>query len=191
MENKGLNGVLAKPLTPTMEDYLEAIFNLGKEKRVVRVKDIAKRLEVKMPTVTNMLKTLNERKLINYEKYEYLELTNKGADVGREIHRRHLVLRNFLTGILNIDAERADKEACKMEHAISALTLDSFIDFMEFIQSCPRTGATWLERFEEYRLHGKDSKKCLEHMKEFSSGFKERMEAIEGEGAKNDGFEQG
>jgi Mn-dependent DtxR family transcriptional regulator len=41
-------------LTPTMEDYLEAIYNLVREKRVVRVRDIAKRLGVKMPTVTNM-----------------------------------------------------------------------------------------------------------------------------------------
>ena len=67
-----------KPLTPAMENYLEAIFNLGKEKRVVRVKDIAKRLGVKMPTVTNMLKTLSGRGLIEYEKYEYLELTKNG-----------------------------------------------------------------------------------------------------------------
>ena len=78
-----------KPLTPTMEDYLEAIYNLGNEKRVVRVKDIAKRLEVKMPTVTNMLKSLSKEGLIDYEKYEYLELTDKGVDVGKEIHRRH------------------------------------------------------------------------------------------------------
>jgi len=44
--------IAKNPLTPTMEDYLEAIFNLAKEKRVVRVRDIAKKLGVKMPTVT-------------------------------------------------------------------------------------------------------------------------------------------
>ena len=140
MENREFNDISQKHLTPTMEDYLEAIFNLGKEKRVVRVKDIAKRLNVKMPTVTNMLKTLSKRELIDYEKYEYLELTAKGADVGREIHRRHLVLRSFLTDILSIEPYRADKEACKMEHAVSTPTLDRFIEFMEFIQSCPRAG---------------------------------------------------
>jgi len=46
-----------------MEDYLEAIFDLDKDKRVVRVRDIAKRLDVKMPTVTSMLRTLNDRGL--------------------------------------------------------------------------------------------------------------------------------
>jgi len=81
MQNKNVNNILKKPLTPAMEDYLEAIFNLSKEKRVVRVKDIAKRLDVKMPTVTSMLKTLSKRELIDYEKYEYLELTKKGCEV--------------------------------------------------------------------------------------------------------------
>ena len=187
MNNKETDDLRRKPLTPAMEDYLEAIFNLGKEKRVVRVKDISKRLGVKMPTVTNMLKTLSEREFIDYEKYEYIELTDKGTDVGREIHRRHRVLRSFLTDILDIDPEKADEEACKMEHAISTETLERFVEFMEFIQSCPRAGANWLERFEEYRVRGLDRARCLEHMKDFADGFKERMEAMEEEEVKNDG----
>ena len=87
MEKNKPNSVLKKPLTPAMEDYLEAIYNLDKEKRVVRVKDIAKTLGVKMPTVTNMLKTLSKRELIDYEKYEYLELTKKGHRIGKEINK--------------------------------------------------------------------------------------------------------
>ena len=177
MQNK--DDILKKPLTPAMEDYLEAIFNLGKEKRVVRVKDIAKRLGVKMPTVTNMLKALSKRELIDYEKYEYLELTKKGFNVGKEIHRRHHTLRSFLTDILNIDLKKADEEACKMEHAISASTLDRFVAFMEFIQSCPRAGVTWLDCFDKYTVQGKDRAKCLEHMKEFADGFKEKIDAME------------
>jgi DtxR family Mn-dependent transcriptional regulator len=180
-----LNKISSKPLTPAMEDYLEAIFNLGREKRVVRVRDIARRLGVKMPTVTSMLKTLSERKLVDYEKYEYLELTEKGADVGSEIHRRHCVLRGFLTDILNVDPEIADEEACKMEHAVSAETLDRFVEFMEFVQSCPRAGANWLERFEEYRVKGLDRARCLEHMKAFADGFKERIGAMKETAGKN------
>lgn len=183
MVNSAMKNELNKPMTPAMENYLEAIFNLDKEKRVVRVKDIAKRLGVKMPTVTNMLKTLSERELIEYEKYEYLELTKKGSDVGEEIDRRHHVLRSFLTDILGIDLKKADEEACKMEHAVGASTMDRFVLFMEFIQSCPRTGENWLERFEEFRVHGKDREKCMEHMKEFANGFGVRIKDMEtGEG---------
>ena len=191
MENVSVNGKSHKAMTPTMENYLEAIFNLGKEKRVVRVKDIARRLGVKMPTVTNMLKTLSARELIEYEKYEYLELTKKGAAVGEEIDRRHQVLRSFLTDILGIDLEKADEEACKMEHAVGASTMDRFVEFMEFIQSCPRTGENWLERFEEFRVHGRDTDKCLEHMKVFSNGFGARIKDMETEEVSQDGAQHG
>ena len=179
MTNKKTGNTVPKPLTHAMEDYLEAIFNLDQEKRVVRVKDIAKRLGVRMPTVTNMLKTLSKRELINYEKYEYLELTEDGRDIGREIHRRHCVLRSFLMDILDIDPAVADKEACKMEHAISSATLDRFIAFMEFVQLCPRVGTKWLDRFKEYRKKDKKGAKCLKHMKEFVDDFQEKIDAIE------------
>jgi DtxR family Mn-dependent transcriptional regulator len=172
------NNPIEKPLTSTMEDYLEAIFNLDKDKKVVRVRDIAKRLDVKMPTVTSMLKTLSNRRLVNYEKYEYVELTAAGTDVGREMHRRHQILLKFLTEILKIEIETADEEACKMEHTLSPNTLDSFTDFMAFIQTCPRVGESWLHRFEEYRRHGSRPEKCVERTESFSSEFKRRVDAI-------------
>ena len=143
-----------KPLTPAMEDYLEAIFTLSEEKRNVRVKDIAGKLGVKMPTVTNMLKILSQQGFIDYEKYEYLELTAKGRDTGEEVQKRHRVIRRFLIDVLKVDSDKADEEACKMEHGISPTTLDRFIDFMEFVQARSGTGSSWLENFDEYRLHG-------------------------------------
>jgi len=178
VKNKRVNTTPQKPLTPAMEDYLEAIFNLGREKRAIRVKDIAKRLNVKMPTVTSMLNTLGDRGFVDYQKYEYIELTRKEHRVGKEINRRHKVLRNFLVNILNVNSKRANQEACEMEHAVSPSTLDRFVEFMEFIQSCPRAGSSWLDNFEEYRLHGRDPNKCVERMKEFSNGFRHRIKDI-------------
>ncbi|MBN1277026.1 MAG: metal-dependent transcriptional regulator [Deltaproteobacteria bacterium] len=146
-----------KPLTAVMEDYLEIIFTLSREKRIVRVRDIAKRLGVKMPTVTSMLKVLNDRGLIAYEKYEFLDLTDKGLSIGREINRRHRVLRNFLTDILKINIERSDEEACKMEHGISHFTLDRLVKFLEFIQDCSLSGSSLIDNFGEYILSEKRS----------------------------------
>jgi len=174
-----MNNISKSPITPTMEDYLEAIYNLSKEKRAVRVRDIAKKLDVKMPTVTNMLKTLSERDLIDYEKYEYLELTVKGSDVGQEIDQRHQIFRSFLTNILKIDYNQADEDACKMEHAVSPATLEAFVDFMEFIDSCPRGGASWLDYFDEYRVHGQSKDKCLERMKKFSKEYNAKIKDME------------
>lgn len=183
MDKAKTNQSAEKPLTSVMEDYLEAIFNLGKEKKVVRVKDIAKRLDVKMPTVTSMFKTLNKRGLVHYEKYEYVELTHKGSEVGSEMHRRHKILRRFLTDILNIDLNTADEEACKMEHALSAGTLDSITDFMAFIQACPRTGEDWLERFEEYRRKPWSPDKCVKQSERFSCEFMERTASLKKDGS--------
>jgi DtxR family Mn-dependent transcriptional regulator len=188
MECSKNSNPIEKPLTSVMEDYLEAIFNLDKEKKVVRVKDIAKRLDVKMPTVSSMLKTLSKRELVNYEKYEYVELTADGADVGREMQRRHEVLRKFLTDILKVDFKTADEEACKMEHTLSSGTLDSLTDFVAFIQTCPRAGEGWLDHFQEYRLHGQRHEKCVERTENFSCEFKQRVDSMRNE-ASSEGVE--
>jgi DtxR family Mn-dependent transcriptional regulator len=181
MNSKQAGGISTDKLTPTMEDYLEAIYNLSQEKRVVRVKDIAKRLGVKMPTVTSMLKTLGEKGMIDHEKYEYLELTGKGSDIGSEIDQRHQTLKTFLTDILKIDHDQADKDACKMEHAVSPATLESIVEFMAFIENCPRGGNDWLELFNEYRKHGAPRDKCLERMKRFAHEYDAKIKDMERE----------
>lgn len=168
-----------KPLTPVMEDYLETIFDLDQEKKAVRVKDIARRLDVRMPTVTSMLKTLNKRGLVHYEKYEYVELTPEGSAVGREMRRRHEILFRFLTDVLKIKPDTADEEACKMEHTLSETTLDSLTDFMAFIQECPRAGESWLQNFEEYRIHGYKPEKCKSRSGEFTCELKERIDPVD------------
>jgi DtxR family Mn-dependent transcriptional regulator len=180
MQSSSTNNIY---ITPTMEDYLEAICNLADEKRVVRVRDIALRLGVKMPTVISMLKSLSEKGMVNYKKYEYLELTRKGSAIGRQIARRHQTLKRFLTDILQVDHNQADEDACKMEHAVSSTTLERMVDFMEFIANCPRGGNKWLEHFNEYRRHGqpKDLAKCVEQMKRFVGEYSDRIREMEGE----------
>ncbi len=168
-----------KTLTPAMEDYLEAIFIINKDKKVVRVKDIARKLDVKMPTVTSMLKNLSKKALVHYEKYEYVELTAEGEAIGREMLRRHQLLCKFLIDILKVDFKTADHEACNMEHALSHETLKRLADFMDFIQACPRAGESWLDRFEEFRRHGRLPEKCREHTEQFSNELKQRLESLD------------
>ena len=178
MEKTAKRSAPAKPLTVAMEDYLEAIFDLDKTKKVVRVKDIAKQLNVKMPTVTSMLKTLRERNLVHYEKYEYVELTPEGEAVGKEIDRRHRILQRFLIEILRVKPVQADEEACKMEHAFSRETLDKLVDFMEFIQTCPRTGESWLDRFDEFRIHGRRPERCRKETAAFAEEFQRKVAQV-------------
>ena len=166
-----------KPLTSVMEDYLEAIFDLDKEQKVVRVKDIARRMGVKMPTVTSMLKSLDERGLVKYRKYEYVDLTAGGKRVGKEMRRRHGLISSFLTDVLHIDAATADEEACHMEHSLSMETLERLTDFMDFIRNCPRTGDNWLDRFDEYRRHGGPPDDCPERSALFSDALQKQADS--------------
>ena len=170
-----------KTLSSTMEDYLETIFNLEKNKKIVRVKDIAQKMDVKLPTVTSMLNNLVERGLINHEKYEYVELTREGKRIAKDVYRRHVIFRDFLTGILNVDAKTAEEDACKMEHVVSPLTLERFVKFMEFVKSCPRGGSDWLLHFDEYQKHGRDEDKCLERMKHFEKQYGAEIKKLEDE----------
>jgi DtxR family transcriptional regulator, Mn-dependent transcriptional regulator len=66
-----------------------------------------------------------------------------------------------------------------MEHTLSVSTLDSLTDFMEFIQSCPRTGESWLQYFDEYRGHGRIPGICKARSKGFSCEFRSQVESIE------------
>ena len=179
MVTSNKDSMAEKPLTSVMEDYLEAIFDLDQEKKFIRVKDIAKRMDVKMPTVSSMLKTLNGRGLVNYEKYEYVELTKDGEDVGKEMRRRHEVLLKFLTEILEIEFDIANAEACKMEHTLSSATLDRLTGFVEFIQTCPRVGESWLQYFKEYLVDGHRPEKCQARSQTFSREFESQVQAQE------------
>ena len=162
-------------LTSTMEDYLETIYDLDQDKNYVRVKDIAKRMKVKMPTVTSMLKTLDRKGMVNYEKYEFITLTKEGSKVGKEMRKRHEIMRRFLSEVLKVDIKTADADACKIEHALSETTLDSLTDFIEFIYACPRAGESWLKHFEEFRLHGHQQEKCEEFTRKFICEFNDQL----------------
>ena len=161
-----------------MEDYLEAIFDLDSEKKAVRVRDISGKLNVKIPSVTSMLKTLSGRGLVHYEEYEYVELTTKGSKVGREIHRRHKALYRFLRDILNVPPETAYDEACEMEHALGSGTLKRLTNFMAFIQQCPKAGKHWLNHFETYHKRGKISFDCDLCASEISGKPRNKLKAI-------------
>ena len=121
----------AEPLSASLEDYLEAIYHLVEESHVARVKDIAARMSVQMPSVTGALRTLAARDLVNHDPYSYVTLTPSGEEVARDLVRRHEVLADFLADVLGLDRATADRNACAMEHAIEPIVLDRLIDFVE------------------------------------------------------------
>jgi len=162
-------------LSQTIEDYLKAIFLLENVKKYVRVRDIAQNMNVRLPTVTSMLNNLVERNLVNHEKYEHVELTGEGRRIAKDIYHRHVTLKNFLADILNIDEETAERDACKMEHAVSPVTLDRLTIFMQLIENCKSDGESSEKNANEHQDQGVLSVKCMEQMRKLS----EKTEKIE------------
>jgi len=118
-------------LSPNMEDYLETIYLLELERGNVRVKDIAEKMEITMPSVSSALKNLEKQGFVSHDRYDLVVLTPQGARVAEEVYRRHEVIRDFLSQVLGLDAEIAERDACGMEHIISPETLESLSRFLE------------------------------------------------------------
>ena len=137
-------------LTASLEDYLEAIFQIISEKQGVRPKDIATRLKVSNASVTGALKALTAKKLIDYSPYEVITLTPAGEKMARDIIARHEALKGFLTEILSVPATIADDTACKMEHVISARMAEHFRLFMDFKEHKSPTLKKGLQEFAQY-----------------------------------------
>ena len=129
-------------LSASLEDYLKAIFRIVAVKQAARAKDISARLGVSNSSVTGALRTLADRGLINYAPYDVITLTPLGQTTARDIVRRQEALREFFTKVLAVDAETAEIGACKMEHEIPPAIVERFIQFVDFVEVCPRAGAS-------------------------------------------------
>jgi DtxR family Mn-dependent transcriptional regulator len=111
-------------LSESLENYLEAIYEICCEKPAARPKDVAEAMQVSNPSVTGALKALTERQLIDYTPFGLITLTDRGQTMARGVSRRHRLLSEFLVDILGIECKEADEAACRMEHGISPAILE-------------------------------------------------------------------
>ncbi|MFP4174326.1 MAG: metal-dependent transcriptional regulator [Halobacteriales archaeon] len=103
-------------LSPVMEDYLKAIYQLGDD---VRTSELAEHLDVSQPTVTNTLDKLADRGLVEREKYGGTSLTEEGRTVAVEVVRHHRLIEAYLAEALDYDWSEVHDEADRLEHHIS------------------------------------------------------------------------
>ena len=117
-------------MTQSLEDYPEAIYVLIAEDRPAQVRDVAKMLAVKMPSVVKALHELKKLGLVTQKPYAAIELTVKGSRVAQRVLNRHTLIRSFLMK-LGVSRRNADKDACLMEHILSAETIDRIRTYTE------------------------------------------------------------
>ena len=147
-------------LTASLEDYLEAIFHIASDRQAVKPRDIARRLKVSYASVTGALRSLAQKKLVNYTPYDLITLTPEGVEAARDVVRRHEVLHDFLVDVLAVDDAEAGDAACLMEHSIPRTVMDRLIQFVEFVQTCPRGGSEWVQGFSHHCDHDSARENC-------------------------------
>ena len=118
-------------LSPNMENYLETIHLLQMENGYVRVKDIAGMMEITMPSVSSAMKTLEKQGLVQHPRYDHIMLTPRGRTIAEELCRRHRLIKDFLSRVLGLDHEIAERDACVIEHVISPETVEGLSRFLE------------------------------------------------------------
>lgn len=116
------------------ENYLKALFSLSKTTNEVNVNELSKHLEIKMPTVTSMMKKLAAKNLVRYESYKPVSLTKQGQVEAALIIRKHRLTEMYLVEKMGFGWEQVHSIAEQIEHIKS----NDFFDKMDEILGHPK-----------------------------------------------------
>ena len=137
-------------MTESMEDYLEAIYEICKLSRVARVKQISERMGVTNASVVGALRVLREKGLIEQERYGYIRLTKSGRERARCVANRHQALAEFFQDVLGISRSQAEQDACKAEHNLGAETIGRLILLKEFLAVSGSSRKEGMNKFKKF-----------------------------------------
>ena len=152
-------------LTVALEDYLETIYELIRDKQVARVRDIANIRKVKPGSVTPAMKRLADLDLVDYSQREYIRLTPKGLIEARKIFSKHKLLNRLFSELLRLPPEEAQKNACAIEHNLTPTAMDKLAGFFEFLDSCTAGSKNIIDLFHQCSFENCGSKNCRHKQK--------------------------
>jgi DtxR family transcriptional regulator, manganese transport regulator len=130
---RGANNARRPICTFRMEDYLEIVYELVQQKGYATLADVAEYLNVRPPSVTTMMRRLDQSGLLDYEKYRGIRLTEKGMDIAKIMHDRHSVLSEFLK-MIGVSEKIANEDAESMEHHLHPQTMHRLIELMRILK---------------------------------------------------------
>lgn len=116
----------------TEENYLKAIFHLRKDDNTVTVNELSKFLNVKMPSVNNMMKKFAQKDWVIYETYKPLVITALGKKEAALIVRKHRLTEMFLVEKMNFGWENVHEIAEQLEHVHSEMFFDKMDELLQF-----------------------------------------------------------
>ena len=140
----------AHNLSASLEDYLEAIFNLTRQSAVARSRDIAESLGVARPSVTGALRLLAKRGLVNYQPYGFVSLTKAGQAKAAAVANKHDIIKSFFIDVLGVEAESAAEAACKAEHTLGKHIVGKLMSFVQFVTQKHEDGNNLVADFHKF-----------------------------------------
>ena len=139
-------------MSPTKEDYLKILFELGGRTEQVPNKEIANRLGISPPTVTEMMNSLVKAGWVVYTPYKGSKLTREGTDYAKKLIRKHRLWEVFLVKHLGFNIHEVHPEAELLEHSTSAELANRLEAYLDFPEYCPHGGAISTELMEEQEV---------------------------------------
>jgi len=130
-------------LSPSMEDYLEMIYRTCKKQGYIRMTSLAQQLNVQASSATKTVQKLAEMKLLAYEKYGIIQLTEEGRKIGEFLLKRHRIVETFLK---NIGVkENLLRQTEMIEHHLTADTVRSIDMLNKFFKEYPEIHKQFLQ----------------------------------------------
>lgn len=127
-------------MTPNKEDYLKCIYEIGTEMQKITNKEIAARMQVSPPAVTEMIKRMKSENLILKDKENGYLLTDIGLKLVSELYRKHRLIEVFLVHHLDYTSDQIHEEAEVLEHTVSDLFVERLDKLLRFPKTCPHGG---------------------------------------------------
>ncbi len=125
----------ANPLTHSAAHYLMTINALLSDRGYARVTDVARELNITRGSCSISLKPLKQRGLVTVDDNKFLQLSDEGRRLAEIVEQNDEVLEQFISGVLGVDQEQAEIDACKIEHLLSIETSMKLAAFLHFLQS--------------------------------------------------------
>ncbi len=127
-------------MTPNKEDYLKIIYELSERDEKISNKQIAEKMSVSAPAVSEMVKKLLLEDLVLKDKQAGYLLTKKGQILASSLYRKHRLIEVFLMNHLNYTADEIHEEAEVLEHTVSDVFVERLDKFLNYPKICPHGG---------------------------------------------------
>ncbi len=143
---------VANEVTHSVAHYLTTLRHLQGRRGYARVADIAKELDIAKGSVSVQMKHLKEKGFVLEDENRFLKLTPSGEAIARKILYNRKVLIRFLDMVLGVAPERAEIDACKIEHLLSKETCHQLLSLVQFLQSDDAIARKFRERFRKHKV---------------------------------------